>query len=175
MSRHRDQTDVSVEMASAFMVFLDGHQASEFSIGSTVWLQTNAVILSHSNQILLQFFNQLHITWNLVFGSKWMDWSKSVPGDGNHSDGRVKFKSAWTQRNHGISKSNILICQSLNVSHHLGLRRDFVELRLLHELRITLQFLNQSLVLSVFIEAVRHVVLSASLSFQLSKYLNDFI
>ena len=96
-------------LVSALVVLLDSHETSELSVRARVGLEGNAVILSDRNQIVFEFFNHLQVARHLVSRGKWMDRGESVPGDGDHGDGRVELKGTRSERDHGFGEADIFV------------------------------------------------------------------
>ena len=62
-----------------------------------------------------------------------MNVSNAGPAERNHLDGRVKLHSAGAEGDHRVGETNVFLAEFGDVAHHLGLRGDLVELRLLEE------------------------------------------
>jgi hypothetical protein len=62
-----------------------------------------------------------------------MNVRNAGPAERNHLDGRVELHGAGAEGDHGVGEAHVFLAEFGDVAHHLGLRGDLVELRLLKE------------------------------------------
>jgi len=104
-----------------------------------------------------------------------MHITETIPSDWNHSNGGVQLHSARSERNHSVSKSSILVCKSLNISHHVSLGELHSEDVLVHVLIGSLQIVSNWNILATFvIFESREIALSLSF-LKGSKNIDDLV
>ena len=104
-----------------------------------------------------------------------MDIAETTPGDGDHSNGRVELHCAGTKWDHRVGEGNVLLAESLDVSHHVGLR---VLLRvdvLLEEFRRSLDFSWHLLVLSLLVVVELSFNVANFVGLQVTEHFNDLV
>jgi len=121
-------------ITSAFVILFDSHKSSVFTCGTTMRLGRDTIVMSDCNEIVFDLLKHGFISSALVLWSEWMHVCESKPCHWNHCYSGIELHGARTKRNHGVSKTDILICKSLDVSHHVGLREFHSENILVHVL-----------------------------------------
>lgn len=170
------QADVSMMVTSAFVVLLDGHETGVLSSGSTMWLGRNGIVLGDGDEVVFNLLNHGHVTLSLVHWRKWMHVGETVPSDWDHTNGRVELHGAGTERDHGVCKTDILLAESLDISHHIGFRELHLENVLLQEWSCSPQFVDRSIIGSVLVHLEWHAFLSRDLSLlDVDEDLNELI
>jgi len=104
-----------------------------------------------------------------------MNTSKAFESYRQHLNSRVKLKGARTERDHRVCQANVFVSKSLNISHHLSLTSDLIELRLLHKLRGSLKISWELRSFSILIELFSQETRACRLLFELSENFYDFI
>lgn len=140
------KADVSLEVSSALVILLDGHETSVLTCSTTVWLRGDAVVLCNAYEVFLNLMNQSLETLALVKRSEWMKIGETVESYWNHANSGVKLHGARTESDHRIGQTHVLVGKSLNVSHHVSLGELHVELILLQEFSFSSNFFWRLLV-----------------------------
>jgi len=84
MSGGWDKADVSLEVTSALMVLLNGHESGVLTCGSTMWLGRDSIILSDANQVVLNLIDELLISLALIKWGIWMKICKTMESYWDH-------------------------------------------------------------------------------------------
>ena len=125
--RLRDEADVALAVAAAFVVGADGKQTGVFALCAGVGLERDGVIAGGFCQHGFEFVKHFAVAFGLFERGEGVDVAELAPGDGHHFAGGVQFHGAGAERNHGAIKRQIPVGEFAQVAHHFGLAAVFLE------------------------------------------------
>ncbi|CAI6084484.1 unnamed protein product [Clonostachys chloroleuca] len=128
-----DEADVSVRLAAALVVGLDGAEAGELTLGAGVGLQADLVEAGDGRQVLLEGGEHGLVARSLLNGGERVDVGESGVRDGEHFGGGVELHGAGAERDHGVDEGEILVSKVVDVSQKLSLGVVLVEDGVLEE------------------------------------------
>ncbi|CAG9942264.1 unnamed protein product [Clonostachys rosea f. rosea IK726] len=104
-----DEADVSVRLAAALVVGLDGAETGELTLGARVGLQADLVEAGDGGQVLLEGGEHGLVAGSLLNRGEGVDVGESGVRDGEHFSGGVELHGAGAERDHGVDEGEILV------------------------------------------------------------------
>ena len=125
--RLRDEADVALAVATAFVVGTDGEQPGVFALCAGVGLEGDGVVAGGFCQHGFEFVEHFAVAFGLFERGEGVDVAELAPGDGHHFAGGVQLHGAGAERDHGAVERQIPVGEFAQVAHHFGLAAVFFE------------------------------------------------
>ena len=117
----RNQTDVAMAFAPAFVPGADDEQAGVFALGAGIRLQRNARKAGDFRKPVFELLKERLIAASLFQRRERMNFRKLRPGNGKHFRRGIQFHGAGTQRDHGRGERKVARFEPLEITQHFGL------------------------------------------------------
>ena len=133
--RYRDQADVALHVAAAFVVTANRQQPGEFALRAGVRLERHGGKARDRRQPAFELLKKFLVAQRLANRRERVQRGEAWPTDREHLGGGVELHRARAKRNHRRRERQVACLQFLEVAQHLRLRMVLVENRVREKIR----------------------------------------
>lgn len=91
------------------MVLLNGKEASELSLGTTIRLERDTVVIGDGREHDFELLEHRSVALDLIPWCEGMHVAESIESDRCHHDRRVKLHRARSEWDHSVRESKVLV------------------------------------------------------------------
>ena len=146
MRRGWNEAHLAQRLSARGVIGLDHQKPGVFALRSRIGLQRHRRVTRYCAKHALEAADHFPITDRLVCRREGMQVRKLGPGHRHHFAGRVELHGAGPERDHRAVERDILVSETPQVAHHLGLRVIAIERRVGKKSRGALEARRQRVV-----------------------------